>query len=411
MTGPTEEGGETNDRRRDLFTIDESDPTNAIFDNKDLLTISHLPEESRIVGRDDQIRQIANEVEPVVVGRQPNSVVIYGKTGSGKSLVAKYVSELATREAVDRGYDVGVGLCDCSQSSKEASVVQTIAASLNVPESGVTIPHRGISADEYFKRLWQILDSCYDGALIVLDEIDYLKSDDVLMVLSRANEAAKTETPLGIIGISNKIDYRNKLSERVKSSFGHKEYIFDPYRQDQLERILENRRDAFAEGVLESGVISLAASLAAREHGDARKAMNLLKYAGEHAKRHDNTRVTEQNVRAAQRDAEAERLLSLISGLTSHAQYVLIAVANLTNHSDDEWFRTSTIVDTYEDVCEKEVIDPLSMDAVRDILNELDFLTITESNREHGGRGVGNYKEYKLLTEPETVFRMREREM
>ena len=72
----------------DLFT--REDP---IFTNKELLEISHLPEEGRIVGRDDEIKQLANAVNPAIFGQSPSNVLIYGKTGTGKSLCAKYVSQ------------------------------------------------------------------------------------------------------------------------------------------------------------------------------------------------------------------------------------------------------------------------------------------------------------------------------
>lgn len=398
---------ENNSRSRDgLFSISEEDVQGHIFREKDLLTISHLPEESRIIGRDEQIAQLAEEIEPVIIGYEPNSALIYGKTGCGKSLVAKYVARLAEEEAEERGYNLAYGICDCSQSSKEASVIQTIADSMNTPTTGISVPSRGISTDEYYKRLWDILDEAYDGGIIILDEIDHLKSDDVLMVLSRANESEKIDVPLAIIGISNKIDYRNRLSERVKSSFSHREFIFDPYDSTQLEAILRNRSDAFQEGVLKDEVVPYCAALAAKKHGDARKAMNLLKFAGEYAKRKEKDEVSKEDVDAAEKDAEAERLLSLISGLSPHVKYVLKALANLTKNNKENWFRTSRIVDTYEKVCEKEGVDVLSLSGVRDCLNEVAFLSVIEGNRETGGRGVGNYKEWRLLTDADTVIRM-----
>ena len=70
----------------ELFT--REDP---IFTDKELLEISHIPDEGRIVGRDEEIQQIANAVNPAIFGQSPSNVLIYGKTGTGKSLCAKYV--------------------------------------------------------------------------------------------------------------------------------------------------------------------------------------------------------------------------------------------------------------------------------------------------------------------------------
>jgi len=93
----------------------------------------------------------------------------------------------------------------------------------------VKVPTRGISTNEYYNRLWEILDKEYDAALITLDEVDRLGDDTVLMLLSRAREAGKADVSIGIISISNKVNFRDQMTERVKSSLGHNEFIFDPY--------------------------------------------------------------------------------------------------------------------------------------------------------------------------------------
>jgi cell division control protein 6 len=88
--------GETND----LFT--REDP---IFVNKELLEINHLPDEGRIVGRDEEIQEIANAVNPAIFGQSPSNVLIYGKTGTGKSLCAKHVSKRLVSTAQDEVRD------------------------------------------------------------------------------------------------------------------------------------------------------------------------------------------------------------------------------------------------------------------------------------------------------------------
>ena len=173
---------------------------------------------------------------------------------------------------------------DCAQDSTETQAVQTIAETLNEPEqTDISIPDKGIATSTYYKRLWDILDQRYDVVLVILDEIDKLADDDILMQLSRAGEAGKvSECKIGVIGISNKIKFKEKqLNERVKSSLCEREFVFPPYDGSQLNAIMEARRDAFREGVLEAGVIPRAAALAAREHGDARQAIDILRYAGE----------------------------------------------------------------------------------------------------------------------------------
>lgn len=73
--------------------------------------------------------------------------------------------------------------------------------------------------------------------------------------LSRARESGKADAFVSAVCISNKIEYREQLSERVDSSLQDNEIVFDPYDATQLEAILIRRKDAFSEGVLEEGVI------------------------------------------------------------------------------------------------------------------------------------------------------------
>jgi len=79
----------------DLFQAVDANGGNDIFANRELLNIDHVLDQNRIVGCNKHIRELANEVDPAVTGSPPKSVILYGKTGSGKSLVANHVMERA----------------------------------------------------------------------------------------------------------------------------------------------------------------------------------------------------------------------------------------------------------------------------------------------------------------------------
>src|SRR6056297_983769 len=384
----------------DLFILE--DP---IFVNKELLEISHLPEEDRIVGRDEEIKQLANAVNPAIFGQSPSNVLLYGKTGTGKSLCAKYVSRQLVDTAADEGINAAYAYVDCAQDSTETQSVQTIADSVNTEENDIYIPDKGISTATYYKRLWRILDMRYDVVLIILDEIDKLEDDDILMQLSRAGEAGKIEDcKIGVIGISNKIKYKDRMDERVKSSLCEREFVFPPYDANQLRNIMDARSDAFRDGVLEPSTIPRAAALAAREHGDARKAIDILRYAGEIAQSNGSTTVKEQFVTQARQRAETDRFRELIRGSTPHSRYVLQALAVLSLSNDDqEGFRTSRVYEIYENICRQEGSDSLSLRRVRDLLKEHAFLDIIEQSKHSGGSAEGSYTQHQLLEDPSVV--------
>lgn len=385
----------------DLFI--REDP---IFINKELLEISHLPEEGRIVGRDEEISQLANAVNPAIFGQSPSNVLIYGKTGTGKSLCAKYVSTRLVDTAADEGVNAAHAYVDCAQDTTETQAVQTLASTLNnEARTGIRIPDKGISTATYYKRLWQILEEEYDVALITLDEIDKLENDDILMQLSRAGEAGKIEScKIGVVGISNKIKYKERMDERVKSSLCEREFVFPPYDASQLNDIMEARSDAFRDGVLGDGVIPRAAALAAREHGDARKAIDILRYAGEIAQSTEADMVKEEFVVQARERAETDRFRELIRGSTPHSRYVLQALTALSLENEaQDGFRTTRIYDLYERICESQGVDALSLRRVRDLLKEHAFLDVLEQSRHSGGSAEGSYTEHMLLEDPSVV--------
>ncbi len=379
-----------------------------IFIKKELLEINHLPDEGRIVGRDEEIKNLANAVNPAIFGQSPSNVLIYGKTGTGKSLCAKHVSKRLVDTAHDEGVNAEFAYVDCAQDSTETQAVQTIADSLNsLSETEIKIPDKGIATSTYYKRLWEILDQLYDVVLVILDEIDKLEDDDILMQLSRAGEAGKVDScKIGVIGISNKIKYKEQqLNERVKSSLCEREFVFPPYDVDQLNDIMQARKDAFRDGVLEDGVIPKAAALAAREHGDARQSIDILRYAGEIAQSEGAEKVTEDFVVDARERAEIDRFRELIRGSTPHSRYVLqaLTILSLDEETDDDGHRTSRIYDVYEQVCRQEGADALSLRRVRDLLKEHAFLDITEQSRRSGGSAEGSYTNHKLLEDPQVV--------
>jgi len=389
------------DAADDLFTRD--DP---VFTNKELLEISHLPGEGRIVGRDDEISDLATAVNPAIFGQSPSNVLIYGKTGTGKSLCAKYVSQRLVDTAGEEGVTATFAYVDCAQDTTETQAVQTIAESVNDPaETDINVPDKGLSTSTYYKRLWRILDERYDVVLVILDEIDKLDDDAILMQLSRAGEAGKvTDCKLGVIGISNKIQYKDRMDERVKSSLCEREFVFPPYDANQLRNIMEARSDAFQDGVLEQSTIPRAAALAAREHGDARKAIDILRYAGEIAQSKGAETVREEFVTRARQRAETDRFRELIRGSTPHSRCVLQALALLSlSEGRGDGFRTSRVYEIYENICRQEGSDSLSLRRVRDLLKEHAFLDIIEQSKHSGGSAEGSYTKHQLLEDPEVV--------
>ncbi|WP_042663431.1 MULTISPECIES: Cdc6/Cdc18 family protein [Haloferax] len=402
-----------NDRYEDpaedpLFNIDGDDPDRVdIFTRKELLKVGHVPESARIVGRDTEIKDIAAELRPIVQNDPPNNVMIYGKTGTGKSLVARHVTERARRAAESNGVSVGTVYVDCAQHNTQTRVARTVTRELNkTDKTDFDVPRAGIGSGEYYDYLWEILNLAYDAVVIILDEVDRLNDDDILMQLSRARESGKADCHLGVIAVSNKIEYRDQLNERVKSSLREEEFVFQPYDANQLRGIMKHRRDAFHDDVLSDDVIPLTAALAAQEHGDARKAIEILRHAGELAERENADQVVAEHVRDAQEWAEVDRFEELLRGSTTQVKFILYSLALLTEESSNEdEFSTSRIYKRYQNTAETVDAKVLSEHRVYELLKEQAFLGVVESTRTGGGRGEGSYLEHRLVQDTGIVLK------
>ena len=374
-----------------------------IFANKDLLKIGHVPEADRIVGRDEEISKLAKRLNGAVHGYSPENVMIYGKTGTGKSLVSKHVCQRAQNAAQD-GVEIGTAYIDCAEDNTETQAVSSLAAKLNDESTtGISVPHTGLSTSKYYKLLWKTLDAQFDSVIIILDEIDLMNDDSVLMKLSRAEEAGKIDCSVGVIAISNKIQYVDNVNERVKSSFQHKELFFKPYDANQLREIMFNREDGFQDGVLSEDVIPLSAAFAAQEHGDARKAIDILRHAGEVAYEAGAEQVMEEHVRQAQQHAEKDRFRELVNGAPTQAKAALLALTELSVNSNDDAFLTSRVYDQYERICNHLDMDILSVRRFRDILKEQGFLGVVEIEKINKGSAGGIHLQNRLIEDPQVV--------
>ena len=395
-----DEGEESAANPDPLFRVDSP-----IFARKELLEIEHVPNEERIVGRDEEIKKVANALNPAVQGRSPRNVIIYGKTGTGKSLVAKHVTGRARNAAQTQGTVVGTAYIDCAQSNTETRAISSLARQLNDrSQTEVKIPRTGIASDDYYDRFWNVLDDRFDVAVLILDEIDKLGDDDILMQLSRAGEAGKlTGCKIGIVAISNKISYQSELDERVKSSLQEREFIFPPYDANQLREIMSNRADAFKEGVLEEDVIPLSAAFAASEHGDARKALDILRNAGEIAVEREVATVSDEHVREARSLADVNRFRDLLQGQPTQAKAAIFALAELTTQRAESKIESSDIYARYCDVTDRIDMNQLSQRRIYDLLQEQAFLDILGQEFEGRGRARGSVMKFYLLEEPDTV--------
>ncbi|SIS21093.1 AAA family ATPase [Natronorubrum thiooxidans] len=395
-----------------LAVLDEEDP---IFANEDILRIDHIPDQDKIVGRNDQIETVARRLKPTITGGGGKGTLLLGKSGSGKTLVTRYVSREVVHRGDANGVRIGRAVIDCAQRRSEVQTVIHLAKSLNDPEqTGISIPSSGIATGAYYDRLWAVINELYDAVIVVLDEIDRLapadddqnlppeEADDskLLMQLSRAGEENDVEASITVIGISNDLKYGDRLDTRVESSFSPDEIVFPAYDANQLGDILDRRRDAYHDGVLTDDVVPLCSAFSAQEHGDARRAIDLFRLAGEVARDNDAEMVREEHVRVANDDAEVTRIQDLIRGCPTQAKIAIAALAAMDEFTNQSSFKATEMYQVYRTFAEAINTNVLGQKRITDQLREYETLKIIDMVRTSDGYREGTYLQISLLDEP-----------
>ena len=168
------------------------------------------------------------------------------------------------------------------------------------------------------------------------------------------------------------------------------------------QEILKRRSDvAFNEKVIDEGIIAKCAAFAAREHGDARRALDLLRVAGELAERKGHKKIIEKHLDEANNKIEKDKILDIIRTEPKQFQFVLYSIMNLSENKEDNIF-TGDVYNLYQEICTKNKCEVLTQRRVSDIIQEFDMLGIINVRIISKGRG-GRMREIKLAISKEIV--------
>ena len=356
-----------------------------IFKDKRPLDHRWLPD--KLVHREDQIRQIAKYWVDVLGGVTPSNVTLYGKTGTGKTAASNFAREQLIDIARKKNVFVKVEYVRCTDYTTEYQVIAELCNRL-----GRDVPNRGWTKGEVVNAFREIFRPDVFGRklhlIVILDEIDILLNKDgdgILYTLTRTDNVS-------VLCISNYLDFKNLIDSRVNSSLNDKEIVFPPYGANQLSDILSERAEvSFNENVLEDDVIPLCSAMAAKEEGDARYALDLLKNAGELAFDEDSDVVTIDHVRRAKDKIEHNKIIEIISTLPLQQQRVLEAILYLTKQKEE--ISSGKLYDAYTDISKK---DAVTYRRIFDFIGELEMLGIISTNTISRGRAKGRTNIIKL---------------
>lgn len=368
--------------------------TKSVFKgDRDVLRPSYIPDV--LPHREEQINQLASVLVSALEGQRPSNVLLFGKTGTGKTATIKYIGKEIERARSDIR-NVNFLYMNCEIVDTQYGVLQNIG-NMFIEDFDQRIPFTGWSTERVYNILRDKIDEERRVIVIVLDEIDKLVSksgDDVLYHLCRINDDLKN-AKVSVIGISNDLKFTEFLDPRVKSSLSEEKMVFPPYNAEQLRDILGQRAAlAFEPNALEPSVIPLCAALAAQEHGDARRALDMLRVSAEIAERNHLASVTDSDVVKAKNKIELDCVTEAIRTLPLQSKMILLGVL-LTEERGLGKLTTGDLYETYRELCECTSTTVLTQRRVTDLVSELDMLGLVHARVKSFGRG-GRTKEIEL---------------
>lgn len=370
----------------------------SLVKNRQTLTIDYVPE--RLPFRDEESRSLAQSLSTVFKGTRPSNLLLFGKPGTGKTAVVKNIVEHLMAKARELNIDVTVPIVNAKLASSAYKILYEIAESMGINKEDKKVHFTGLSMGEATDRILQFVQKKNLHVILVIDEIDSLvdkNGDDILYSFTRGNERMTGGAFISLIGISNSLTFKDKLDPRVRSSLSEEETVFNPYTVEQLRQILlERAKLAFIDGAINEAAINLCAAMAGREHGDARKAIDLLRVAAELAEREHAPRVEEKHIRLAQEKIEKDTNFDVIRNATKHTKFVILAITKSKNGN------TGEVYEIYSSLCKRTDEDPLTQRRVTQIISELDQLGIVSTDVISQGR-YGRSQKIKITVPLTTV--------
>jgi cell division control protein 6 len=349
------------------------------------LSSSYIPD--NFPHREKQIDGIARVMSSIVTGGISSNLLLYGKSGSGKTSSVLYVTNML-KETLNG--NINILYINCEIYDSQYSILVYLTNAIATGDS--PIPILGLPQDRIYSELVKRLNKSGRYTVIILDEIDKLiqkSGSDALYVLLKI----LTESNASLIGITNDASFVSALDARVQSRLNQESIIFPPYNAMELRDILKFRiSGVIRDGFITDAAINLCAALGAQEHGDARKSIDLLRIAIDSALKDGKSSISIEDVYMARDRFEMNVLKESIKTQPIHSKMVLLS-ACLTQETDADLSVTGEIYENYRNICSEIGFQPLTMRRISDLLSDLEDTGLLTTNT----RSLGRYGRMKFI--------------
>jgi len=325
-----------------------------IIRNADILDDSYVVD--NVHARDFQIEELTSCLRPSLNGKKPIHAWLFGRPGTGKTLVARLVLRRLSKEGTLGGIYV-----NCWEQNSYYSVLDKLVRELRI------LGAEKLNTSFKLERFRLFVGS--RPFVIILDEIDQarrMERDSILYNLCGIGN-------IGLICISNSAETFLSLDERIKSRLSARHIEFVCYSPGRLTDILRQRAEfGLAPGSWDDAVIGKIVQFAA---GDARIAIRALRNAALNAEADGSSSIGMEHVLAGQTSASDFRKETLLAKLSSHHRLLYELVRQRSEINSGELW------EAYLERCRAENKPAIALRTFSEYMNRLIELELVRWDR------------------------------
>ncbi len=287
-----------------LFDIDAT-----IIKNETPLTEAFMPE--RLLHREGQKQYLASCMKPVVAGRAPRNVFLFGPTGVGKTSLLNWMTD----ELENTTDNVKTVYVNCWKNTTPHAIVSKIVSDLKI----FTNPKK--QTLELLEDLNSYLLRSSKKIIIALDEVDRIADYDILYDFTRNG--------YGLVLISNDEFALVDVDARIKSSLSLETIEFKAYTTQEMFEILKDRANiSFMPGSIDDVFTKVAAVNA---DGDARVGIEILRKAALFAEDEGKKKIEKEHIIRARKDALHLKTSQILGTLTEDHKLLFQIISEKQN--------------------------------------------------------------------------------
>ena len=302
--------------------------------NKSLIVDGRYFEEDfvpyEIKFRDKEKEIILSNINLFLNRNAGSNLFLYGTTGTGKTLMARYLSKGISFYSAKNKLKVRVAYINCKQILSDD--VDYYIFKKIYEELANTNIKSGVRKNDIYENIYKFIVNNDYKLIIILDEVDSifrkLENTEILYLLLR-NYDINFLSRIRIIFISNSPSFISQLDQRIKSSFSSIIQVkFSPYNYYELREILKDRTiKALKPGsISEEDINYISARVSKEFFGDARIAINVLRLSAIIAYNKNKEKIDKDDIDEAFSSVDLNILESIVSTLNKTQKIILLAL-------------------------------------------------------------------------------------